>query len=324
MATLTLPSTDLAVSPICLGTADMGSTIPRERAFDLFDLFVELGGNFLDSANVYANWLPGERCISEKTIGAWMKERGNRDRMVIATKGAHPDLKTMHVPRLSPREIVSDIDESLRNLGTDRIDLYYLHRDDPSRPVEDVMTTLNNQIKAGKVRYIGCSNWKAARIHDAMHFSLRNNLQSFRADQMQWNAAVPDPAHFFDPTMVAMSPELYQLHGETGLAAIPYSSQAGGIFNKMAKEPQKYLDTGWPGTYNNPENGRRLHRMLTVCAEKSITVTQAVLGFLLSQPFTTVPIVGCKSPQQLRDSMGAMDVRLTAEELSAITGGASF
>src|SRR5262245_8002891 len=116
MRQLLIPDTDLYPSTLCLGTGDIGSKIDRNSSFRLLDLFVESGGNFLDTAQVYADWLPGERSISEKTLGEWMAARGNRHKIVLATKGAHPRLESMHVPRMTRGEIVHDLDNSLRNL----------------------------------------------------------------------------------------------------------------------------------------------------------------------------------------------------------------
>ncbi len=156
----TIPNTDLAVAAICMGTTFIGSTIDHHQSFDLLDLYAESGGNFVDTASVYANWLAGEKHQSEKTVGRWLADRGLRDRIVLATKGAHPDMATMDVPRMSRAEIEDDLNTSLINLQTDVIDLYWLHRDDPSRPVEEILATLNAQVQAGKIRYFGCSNWR--------------------------------------------------------------------------------------------------------------------------------------------------------------------
>src|SRR5688500_15411709 len=147
-----IPQTDLRVSALCLGTANFGADLNGEEAQTLLDVFVEQGGTFIDSASVYCNWIPGPRSSSEKIIGAWLKETGLRDQLVIATKGAHPELNSMYVSRLSHDEIVADLDASLANLGTDRIDLYCLHRDDVNVPVEGIIDTLHELVKAGKLR----------------------------------------------------------------------------------------------------------------------------------------------------------------------------
>ncbi len=146
-----LPDTQLHVFPISMGSTALGSTLDRETSFRLLDAYTDAGGNFIDTAAVYANWLPIERSISEKTIGAWLRERRNRAQVVLSTKGAHPELATMHISRLSPAEIASDLEDSLRHLGVETIDIYWLHRDDPSRPVAEILETLSAHARAGKI-----------------------------------------------------------------------------------------------------------------------------------------------------------------------------
>ncbi len=154
-----IPNTTLAPSVLCFGTTMIGSTVDKAGSFQLLDAFVEAGGTFVDTAKVYADWLPGERSISEKTIGEWLRRSGKRSQVVLATKGAHPDLSAMQTGRLSRAEIIADLDASLRHLQTDVIDLYWLHRDDAEQPVADILATLESQVRAGKIRYYGCSNW---------------------------------------------------------------------------------------------------------------------------------------------------------------------
>ena len=131
----TLPGTDLRVSSISLGTAALGSVVDRARSFALLDAFVRASGTLLDTAHIYADWHGGERSLSEKTNGAWLQATGLRDQVVIASKGGHPEMSTPLTPRLAPDEIVGDLDASLACLGVEQIDLYYLHRDDPSRSI---------------------------------------------------------------------------------------------------------------------------------------------------------------------------------------------
>jgi aryl-alcohol dehydrogenase-like predicted oxidoreductase len=141
--------------------------VNRDDSFALLDAFVEQGGTFLDTAHVYANWAPGPRSISEKTIGAWLKATGTRDRLLIATKGGHPAPGHEPGSRLSPSDIVGDLDESLDFLGVERVDLYWLHRDDPNRPVGAMLEVVNEQARLGKIRHVGCSNWRPRRIRAA-------------------------------------------------------------------------------------------------------------------------------------------------------------
>jgi aryl-alcohol dehydrogenase-like predicted oxidoreductase len=316
-----IAGTDLCLSAICLGTGALGSAVPQQDAFGLLDAFVELGGNFLDTAKVYADWLPGERSVSEKTIGRWLHSRGAHGRVIVATKGAHPDLSAMHIPRLSRDEIVSDMEASLRNLQTEAIDLYWLHRDDPARPVSDILETLNDQVVAGKIRYYGCSNWRAPRIRTAQAYAAEHGFRGLVADQMQWSLAKPAPHTAGGTTMVAMDGELYAYHHDTGLAAVPYSSQAGGFFQKISAGQQERLTGAARRKYDHKVNRKRMARIQELARETRLSVTQLVLGYLLSQPFPTIPVVGCKTRAHLLDSLSAAEARLTPAQLLYLEGG---
>ncbi|MES2464429.1 MAG: aldo/keto reductase, partial [Armatimonadota bacterium] len=218
MRTINIPNSDLIVSTLCLGVADMGTKIPWETARQMLNTFEASGGNFFDTARVYAEWVPGGRHASEKALGRWLKERGNRDRVVVATKGAHPDLATMHIPRMSPEEIAADVDGSLSDLQTDRIDLWYLHRDDTARPVEEILETLWTLVDAGKIRHIGCSNWTLERMEAANTYATSKGRPGFVANQPLWNAAVVNPDAFAGAGMVAMDEATKAWHEQTQTA----------------------------------------------------------------------------------------------------------
>jgi aryl-alcohol dehydrogenase-like predicted oxidoreductase len=310
-----IPNTDLHPAIICLGSTHLGSTIDRETSFRLLDIYWEQGGNFIDTASVYANWLPGERNISEKTIGQWVKLRQNRTTVILATKGAHPDLATMHIPRMSRPEILADLHASLKNLQIETIDLYWLHRDDANRPVEDILETLNDQVKAGKIRYFGCSNWRTARIEAAQTYAAEHGLAGFVANQMMWSLAQVDPAEVSDKTTVGMDEAMKQYHQRTGLAAIAYSSQANGLFQRMAQGTLDHMDPNIRRMYPDEENRRRFERIKQVTARSGLSVTEVVLGYLQAQPFPTIPIVGCRTVEQLQDSLQATEIKLDAGQV---------
>ena len=308
MRTTPIPQTDLAPSVICLGSSNFGNGIAPAEAYQLLDAYVTCGGNFLDTAAVYANWLPGEKNSSEKTIGRWLARSGQRSRIVLATKGGHPDLATMRISRMSPAEIVDDLNTSLRNLQTDWIDLYWLHRDDPTRPVAEIIATLHGQVLAGKIRYFGCSNWRVDRIEAAQAYAQQMGITGFVANQMRWSLAEIDPAALDDPTTVAMDGETLAYHQHTGMAAIPYSSQAGGYFQKLAEGRE--IRPGQQKTYGTADNHTRAQRVQALAQETGYSVSQIVLAYLTNQPFAAIPIVGCRTVAQVEDSMAAGDVRL--------------
>lgn len=318
MKRLEIPSSTLEVSEICLGTVGLGATIDLPSSFTMLDRYLELGGNFLDSANVYSDWIPGEKSRSEKTIGRWLKARNNRDQVVLATKGAHPRLETMHLSRLAPKDIVHDLDQSLTSLRTDWIDLYWLHRDDHTRSVQEILETLNLQVKAGKIRYFGASNWTFERLQLAQDYARDHGIQGFIADQVLWNVAVVDPENIADKTTTTMSAALEQYHRSTGIAAIPYSAQANGLFQRMLKGSLEQMNPELRRPYPLEPNLERFQNIQRVMRESNLSLSQVVLGYLLSQPFATIPIIGPRTFAQLEDSLGAAGVRLSGDQLEVL------
>jgi aryl-alcohol dehydrogenase-like predicted oxidoreductase len=309
-----LPGTDLKPFRICLGTVDIG-TLDDDASFALLDAYTAAGGNFIDTAKVYSDWLPNEGSSSEKAIGRWMEARRNRASIILATKGAHPELDSMHIARMSPAEIQFDIEASLRHLQTDVIDLYWLHRDDTERPVKEIIDALNKHIQAGKLRFLGCSNWRAGRIQAANQYAAQSGQQGFAANQPFWNLAQIDTTAITDQTMVVMDPSLYDYHLQSGLAAIPFTSQANGLFNKLASGRYDSLGTMQQKMYAGGENQSRFERIMTLSEQTGLSITQIVLGYLLSQPFTTIPIIGSHTLDQLHDSLTAAHVLLEEHEL---------
>ncbi len=319
----TIPNTDLRPSAICLGTSNFGAAIAQDDAFQLLDTFVELGGNFLDTAEVYANWVTRlPRSISERTLGAWLTARGNRAQILIGTKGGHPDLNAMQRPRLSDAEILHDLHGSLERLQTDYIDLYWLHRDDPTRPVAAIINTLDAQVRAGKIRAFGCSNWQTARMRAAWDYAQTQGITGFVANQPMWSLAQPNPAAFGMPGLAGMDRTMWEFHAASGWAVIPYSAQARGFFSKLAQRGAAGLQPGERASYLNPSNQQRLVRIQQLATNHNATVAQIVLAHLLHQPIPTIPVIGCRTVEQLTESLGAVDVVLDPGALAGLTAGA--
>ena len=298
---------------LALGTAEIGLRGGDAPAFALLDAFVERGGTRVDTARVYSDWVPGERGRSERIIGDWMHRRGNRDRISIATKGAHPPLGRMGHARMSPREIRSDLEASLRALRTDRVDVYYVHRDDPARPAGEIVDTLEEFARAGLIRSYGCSNWTAARIWEAMTYACDHGCRGFAESQVLWNIGSRSMRPPADPTMKVMDDELLELHRTTGLAAVAYSSQAGGFFSKVDAAGGRLRLTLRASPYATPANLRLAAVLSQVARELGVPVSHLVLAWLLARGFPVLPIVGCRTPEQLEDSIAAARFRLEPE-----------
>jgi aryl-alcohol dehydrogenase-like predicted oxidoreductase len=289
---------------------------------ELLDTFLECGGNFIDTAHNYGDWDPNvPRSASEKAIGTWLRDRRCRADIVLATKGGHPLFDKPEQGRLSRADIFSDLDGSLESLQTEHIDLYWLHADEVSREVGEIMETLHEAAESGKVRYVGASNWKTSRIRAANAYALEHGLSPFVADQVLWNAADLAVYPYGNPTVGFVNKERYDFHLETGMAMIPFQAHAFGLFARMESGTLDRMNKGFRGFYKEEESLLRFNRMKQVMAETGLGLSQVVLGYLSSQPFVTVPIVGSHSPDQVRDSMSAIDVRLTKDEVDFIDGG---
>lgn len=306
-------NTDLHVSALCLGAGPFGTDVPRDLAFAMMDTFFEAGGNVLDTARVYAVWLPNGANVSERTLGEWIKHNGLRDQVYISTKGAHPDLATMHISRMSPQDISHDVSQSLHHLQTDRIDLYWLHRDATDVPVSEIIDALNTHVRAGQIRYFGCSNWTTARIREANDYAQQHNLVGFVGNQPLWSLAAPNAEAINDKTLVLMGDEDTAFHRETGIAVMPFTSQAKGYFTKLA---EGNLKDSVKRQYDSALNQERYRRVTELAERYGVSITTISLSYLMSQPFPTVPIVGPKTMAQLGDCLHDVDLRLSPDEVA--------
>jgi aryl-alcohol dehydrogenase-like predicted oxidoreductase len=311
-----LPGIPVTPSRIALGSVFFGSDVSEADSFAVLDAFAEAGGTFLDTAHVYAAWLDYGVGASERTIGHWLRARGNRERMVVATKGAHSPITAKEkVGRCSRADLEQDLGESLERLGLDCIDLYWLHLDEPTRPVGEIIESLAALQESGRIRAYGASNWSTARIQAANEYAAAHDLPPFAASQPWFSLG----ALAVDPS----GDQLLHWHRTSGLTMIPYSSQANGYFGA---ENAAWAKGGFAGDpprakgFDSPANRRRLQRAIALAEQKGCTANQIALAYLLSQPFTIFPIIGTSNPAHAREALGAVGLTLTAEERAGLEG----
>ncbi len=319
----TIFRTPIEPSRICLGTASFGSDIPKETAFEVMDAFVEAGGNFIDTAHIYAAWREGYWGESERTVGVWLKGRGCRDRIVLATKGGHPPLDDLDHGRCGREDLDCDLDESLERLGVDCVDVYWLHRDDPARPVGEIVDTLAKFIDDGRIRSFGGSNWTTERLEAANAYADAHALPRFVASQPGW--ALADRASDEPPVpgMMFLSEEGLAWHRKTGFPMAAYTAQAKGYFSE---ENATWARLGFSGPvpygaeYDSPESRKRLLAARSLAQMKGCTTNQIALAYLLHQPFPVYPIVGSGKVDRVREALGSLAVTLDASDLQVLTG----
>jgi aryl-alcohol dehydrogenase-like predicted oxidoreductase len=305
----TLGSSDLKVFPLALGGNVFGWTADQEQSFAVLDAYAAAGGNFVDTADSYSAWIEGNQGgESETIIGKWVKARGNRSDVVIATKvGQHPDF-----PGLSAANIKAAADASLKRLGTDCIDLYYTHFDKPEVPVEEIIGALDELVKAGKVRHIAASNISAERLAASLDFSEREGLARYVALQPHYNLVSRD----------TYEGELQSVAERAGLAAVPYFALASGFLTGKYR-PGTTVDSARApraATHLDTERGRKVLAALDeVVRAHDAEVATVALAWLAAQPTVVAPIASARTVRQLPALLGVAELRLTEEEIGKLT-----
>ncbi|MER7013104.1 aldo/keto reductase [Saccharopolyspora sp. NPDC000359] len=306
-----LGSSGLSVFPLCLGGNVFGWTADEATSFEVLDAYREAGGNFIDTADAYMYYFPGnEAGQSEAIIGRWLAARGNRDDVVVATKvGDSPERKG-----LAPANIVAAAEDSLRRLGTDHIDLYYTHLDDESVPVEEVITALDGLVKAGKVRAIGASNISPERLAASLAFSDREGLARFVALQPRYNLVSRDTYEGERRNIVARE----------GLACLPYFALAAGFLTgkyRPGKPVGGPRDTPtMAGSFADTERGARVLAALEeVATARGAEMATVALAWLAQQPTVSVPVSSARTVEQLPSLLAHLDLQLTDTELKTLT-----
>lgn len=305
-----LGKSDLMVSSLMFGGNVFGWTINEAESFKILDRFIDSGFNFIDTADTYSKWVPGNHGgESETIIGKWMKKSGKRKEVVIATKvgGDVGNGKK----GLSSKYIKEAAETSLKRLQTDHIDLYQSHYDDPATSVEETMTAFNQLIKEGKVGYLGASNLSAERIKQSNDFARKNNLQPYVSLQPLYN--IYDRQKF--------EHEYLGLVKEEDLAVLPYYSLASGFLSgKYRNEADLGKSPRGQGVkkYLNERGMRILAVMDTIAADHKVPVAEIAIAWLLQKPFITSAIVSATNEDQLSDLINATKLQLTGEQMKEL------
>jgi len=305
-----LGGSDLAVAPLCFGGNVFGWTADEKTSLALLDSFVDAGFNFVDTADTYSRWVAGhEGGESETIIGRWLKSRGSRDKVVIATKvgmDMGPGGKG-----LSAAHIRKSVEQSLKRLQTDHIDLYYSHKDDPETPLEETLQAHADLVSQGKIRAIGASNYNASRLREALDVSKRLNLPRYEVLQPEYNLYARS----------GFEAELQPLCREAGLGVAPYYALASGFLTGKYRSEEDFGKSprgARMAAYLN-ERGRSILSALDEAAEEHhVTPAQVAIAWLIAQPGITAAIASATSLEQLQELMGAARLELDPDTLALL------
>lgn len=309
-----LGRTGLKVSELCLGTMQFGWTTDEANSLAVMDAFVAAGGNFIDTADIYTTWGPrglaagGE---SEQIIGRWLQQRGNRGDVVIATKVRGRMADGPNGEGLSRQCVIASCDASLRRLQTDYIDLYQCHWVDLDTPIDETLSALDALVRAGKVRYIGASNYPAWRLMEALWQSDRNGFARFVSYQPQYSLMERSGFEI----------EAMPLCKHHGLGVIPYSPLAGGFLSgkyRRGVKVQSIRAEEVQANYANDRGFAIIDALEAIGRAHGKTVAQTALAWMLTNPVITSPIVGANTGAQLQESLGVVDYRLDAAEVNQL------
>ncbi len=309
MKRIKIANTDLEVAPINFGGNVFGWTLDEKQSFEILDAFADAGFNFIDTANTYSWWVNGVGGQSETIIGNWMKARGNRNKMVIATKVGSQTKE--HPADISKKQILKCVDESLKRLQIDCIDLYYTHFDDEKTPVEETMSAYDEIIKAGKVRYIAASNLTPARLVESFEIAEKNGFPKYVALQPHYNLV----------ERTKYETDYLPLVEKYGLSVFPYWSLAAGFLTgkyRTKDDLSKSVRGAGVEKYLN-EKGLGVLTALDQLAEKHSTKQATVaLAWLMAPPHISAPIVSATSQSQLQTLFDAPNLKLDAEDLALL------
>jgi aryl-alcohol dehydrogenase-like predicted oxidoreductase len=329
-----LGASGLFVHRVGLGTMQFGWSVDEERSFAVLDAYVEAGGNFIDTADIYSSWAadmggPSNRGgVSEEIIGRWMATCGNRDDLVIATKvrGAMGERSSQGRDTVHQREglsrhwILRACEDSLRRLGVDHIDLYQAHWIDPLVPIEETLSAFTDLIRQGKVRYIGCSNYSAWRIVESLWVAERHGYERYISLQPEY--------HLLDPTRGDVERELASVCERFGIGMIPYSPLAAGLLTGKYRRGRPLPDS--VRAVENAEkwltdaNWAIIEALVEVAERNGISPASAAISWLRAKPWVTAPIIGANRPEQLRATMAGLDTPLPADDVAALDEVSDF
>jgi aryl-alcohol dehydrogenase-like predicted oxidoreductase len=304
-----LGRSSLSVAPLAFGGNVFGWSVDEKRSFELLDAFVDAGLNLIDTADVYSAWVPGNRGgESEIIIGKWLKQSGKRDRVAIATKVA----KWTEHRGLSPMNINQAVDGSLKRLQTDYIDLYQAHEDDATVPLHETLGAFTRLIEQGKVRVIGASNYGADRFAEALDVSKEHHLARYESLQPEYNLV----------SRQGYEKELEPLVLMEGVGVISYYALASGFLSgKYRSESDLNKSSARGGSVKKYLNAQGLKVLATlddIAAVHKATTAQVALAWLMARPGITAPIASATSVDQVQDLIGAVNLKLAANEIAAL------
>jgi len=308
MNTRKLGITGVEVSAMCLGAMFFGTKTDRDASYRALDGYLDGGGSFIDTANGYAHWIEGGYGgESETLLGEWMRERGNRSDVFIASKVgfAYSDAER----GLTARQIEEECNKSLKRMGIDTIDLYYAHVDDRNTPLEETLEAYDRLVQTGKIRFVGASNYVPWRLEQAKSISEANGWSQFCCIQQRYTYLKPKPGASFG-AQVWTTEELRDYCQNSGISLLAYGVLLAGAYTRS--------DRPMPDQFDDPVNEPRRAVLDAVAAETDATVNQVILKWMMQSDPPVIPLIAASSDAQLAENLGTLQVNLSADQMERL------
>jgi aryl-alcohol dehydrogenase-like predicted oxidoreductase len=308
MKSVSLGDSGVKVSVFCLGTMYFGTRNDKESSYRLLDQYIEAGGSFLDTANIYARWVEGFRGgESESLLGEWMRARKNRSQMFIATKVGfeYPGVER----GLRAEQIERECEKSLKRLGVESIDLYYAHVDDRNTPMEETLQAFDRLVQAGKVRLVGASNFLAWRLEKARWISQTKGWAGYCCVQQRYSYVRPKPGTRFDP-QIAANDDLLDYCRARGITMLAYSPLLSGAYTRPERAFQEQ--------YRGADSDARLNALTAVAGELGATPNQVILAWMVQSDPPVIPLVAASTTEQMQENLAALEIALDPEQMARL------
>ena len=303
-----LGKSGIQASALAMGSDVLGSKVDRATTFRLLDYYADHGGTLIDTGNFYAAWIPGfQGGESESVIGAWMKERGNRNQLLISTKLGfdYPGSPG----GLTASEIRQECDKSLKRLGTDHLDIFYAHRDDFATPQQETMGAFDQLVKAGKVRLLGASNLPIWRIAEANTIARANNWSTYQLIQQRYTYVRPRHGADFGP-QIFLSEDMKAFAKQHGITLVAYSILLAGTYTR----PERQL----PAQFAGVDSDERIHALKAVATEIGASPNQVVIAWMRQSDPAVLPIIAGSRTEQLQENIDALRLTLSSEQMKKL------
>lgn len=308
MRTVLLGNTGEQVSALCLGAMYYGTKVNQESSYRLLDQYIKAGGTFIDTANIYAHWVPGfTGGESETLLGLWMKERKNRQQLFIASKVGFGYGEVQN--GLSARQIAAECEKSLRRMGIETIDLYYAHVDDRNTPMEETLESFNLLVKAGKVRYLGASNFRAWRLEEARCLSQSRGTAAYQCVQQRYTYLQPRAGTGFG-AQIAVNEDLLDYCREHPLTLLSYSPLLAGAYTRSDRPLDRQ--------YQSADNDQRMTALREVANATGASPNQVILAWMLQGDPQVLPVFSASTPEQMQEDLGALDLKLSEAHMQRL------